>query len=269
MKYFIHACPKRLWYVENFLIPSMVEQGINREDISVWNDEKEEGNLVSWLKSCNHIQETMSEEKGIWHLQDDIVIGKSFREETEKAGDMIINTWVCKRFNATHYTATGVVGVLYHWNSFQCVYIPNRYLFGFLKWYYKTAVKDEYCLKRIQENRWDDWLFWTYMRRMNRGDRCLNLAPNICEHIDYMIGGSVATPEREGNVYGVYWEENEILEELWKKIKEFKAEEAAKAETQNKTPKRPRKATQGGEPRKRSTTGKKPVKTQNKKGEQE
>ena len=50
-KYLIHAMPKRMWYVEKYLIPSMIEQGIAKENIRVYNDEKGEGNLRACLNA--------------------------------------------------------------------------------------------------------------------------------------------------------------------------------------------------------------------------
>ena len=38
MKFLIHACPKRDWFVEGYIIPEMVRQGIDRSDIEVWMD---------------------------------------------------------------------------------------------------------------------------------------------------------------------------------------------------------------------------------------
>ncbi len=265
MKYMIHTCQKRLWYVEDFLIPSLKEQGIKQEDIILWNDAEMKGNLPSWLGACEYVRDNLADGRGIWHLQDDIVLGSKFREEAEKAGDMVINAWVCTRFNSKRYTMKGEVGVLYHWNSFQCIYIPTRYTTGFLSWYYREAIKDERCLDRIRENRWDDWLFWCYMRRKHKNEKCLNLAPNICEHIDYMIGGSVATPERQGNVVGVYWYENEILEKLWHDLKAYQEAKEKKATEQPvKTSRSRQKGVQTSKRVNTTGTRKKPVKTQNK-----
>ena len=53
MKYMIHSCDKRLWYVNEYLIPSMKEQGIKNEDIIIWNDDKHHGNLGSYIDSYN------------------------------------------------------------------------------------------------------------------------------------------------------------------------------------------------------------------------
>ena len=47
MKIIIHACEKRMWYVNNFIIPQLNEQGIKNKDILVWNDKLEVGCLDS------------------------------------------------------------------------------------------------------------------------------------------------------------------------------------------------------------------------------
>jgi len=39
MKYMIHACPERIWYVNNYLVPELLNQGITTQDIIVWNDD--------------------------------------------------------------------------------------------------------------------------------------------------------------------------------------------------------------------------------------
>ena len=67
MKIMIHTCPERLWYVEEFLVPSLIAQGI--DDIKVWNDERRVGNLASCLASFASCSGGET-----WHMQDDVVI---------------------------------------------------------------------------------------------------------------------------------------------------------------------------------------------------
>ena len=81
MKYMIHACPKRMWYVGDYLIPSMLAQGIDKGNIIVWNDIDGVGNLASCLASFASCQE----EGETWHLQDDVVICHDFAERTASA----------------------------------------------------------------------------------------------------------------------------------------------------------------------------------------
>ncbi len=44
----IHACPAREWYVTDFLVPSLIDQGISENEISVWVDRDGRGNLSGY-----------------------------------------------------------------------------------------------------------------------------------------------------------------------------------------------------------------------------
>lgn len=48
MRVCIHAYPKRMWYVEEFLVPMLKEQGA---EVEVWNDTAGRGNLLSCVES--------------------------------------------------------------------------------------------------------------------------------------------------------------------------------------------------------------------------
>ena len=76
----IHTYPKRLWYVEEFLISSMLAQGIAKEDITVYNDDKHEGNLRACMNAFASCPDDIG---GTWHLQDDICICRDFKQRTE------------------------------------------------------------------------------------------------------------------------------------------------------------------------------------------
>ena len=51
MRYLIHTCLQRHWYVKDYLIPSMIAQGIPDEEIQVWLDSERKGNLASCIES--------------------------------------------------------------------------------------------------------------------------------------------------------------------------------------------------------------------------
>ena len=62
MKYMIHLTPKREWYVNEYLIPSMIKQGIKREDIIKWNDDKGYGKgLYEIFKHSDKLLEKIAE----------------------------------------------------------------------------------------------------------------------------------------------------------------------------------------------------------------
>lgn len=83
MKYMIHSCNKRLWYVKKYLIPSMIKQGINAKDIILWNDDHSVGNQQSWYNSCEHIKSHEPLDEGMWHLTDDVIISHKFYKRTK------------------------------------------------------------------------------------------------------------------------------------------------------------------------------------------
>ena len=49
MKVLIHACPKRMWYVEGFLLPELKRQGA--DEVEVWNDTEGKGNLRACMEA--------------------------------------------------------------------------------------------------------------------------------------------------------------------------------------------------------------------------
>ena len=72
MRILIHAVPQRMWYVQNFMISQLREQGYEGEDIFV--DDRKLGNLEACLQSF----EQLPDEGGTWHLQDDLLLAKDF-----------------------------------------------------------------------------------------------------------------------------------------------------------------------------------------------
>ena len=49
MKLLIHACPARLWYVEEFLAPELERQGAGH--VEIWNDAEGKENLLACMES--------------------------------------------------------------------------------------------------------------------------------------------------------------------------------------------------------------------------
>ena len=79
-RYMIHTCNNRYWYVHDYLIPSMLKQGIPKEDIVVYLDKYNEGNLTS----CMHSFHSLPSRDNVWHLQDDVVISRDFKSKIEQ-----------------------------------------------------------------------------------------------------------------------------------------------------------------------------------------
>ena len=187
----IHAVPSRMWYVDNYLIPSMTKQGINRSDIRVHVDEIHEGNL----RACMHaFQEVDTVATGTWHLQDDVIISHDFKEKTEKHD----YGFVCgfKSIYDGERAPDGEVPLERLWFSFLCIRIPHKVGFGCAKWVLNEIIGNPVYTEWWEKGVNDDMLFRKYIWQSYPNEIAMNLNPNIVDHIDYLIGGTVNSSKR-------------------------------------------------------------------------
>lgn len=220
MNYMIHTHYKRENYVYNYLIPSMVNQGIERENIYVILDDEDVGNLKSFLYSLKMILE-LKLEKGVWHLQDDVIISKDFKKKSKMYAkkDVIVNGFVSSNYNKSKLKLTGKQNVKDMWLSMPCIYIPNRLIKEFLSWIDRVKSEDRCEYKRrYKSNRHDDFFLYMFMQEMKSKEYCYNLKPNLVDHIDYLIGNSINKP-RTKQVRGYYYKDLDLVEELERRLK--------------------------------------------------
>lgn len=214
-KFIIHACKDRLWYVQDYLYPSMLEQSINETEISIQVDNENKGNLLS----CMNIFKSL---KGLnedtWHLQDDIVISGKFKQYTDnlKSFKGIICGFCSKYDNFP----PGLSKPDKMWYSFPCIRIPDNIAYECSEWFYSKAVyNDDYRLY-IRVKKYDDLLFSHFLADNYADVDILKTLPNIVNHIDYLIGGSTVNKERGREpVLAKYWNEDGIIKELGEALK--------------------------------------------------
>jgi len=200
VRYLIHATPKRMWYVENYLIPSMFDQGIDYVD--VWEDIDNEGNLMSCMKA---FEECGQYPGGTWHLQDDVIISRKFAEVTSKVGCEILCGFTCERFAMPRMQY-----------SFPCIYIPNRYAAGCAEWFFKPQQQRRFN-SFIHRRKCDDEVFMAYAQENHLPYK--NMNPCLVDHIDYLLGGSVANYDRfEKQVRAKFWEDEDLVKDLEVKL---------------------------------------------------
>ena len=215
----IHACPKRMWYVEEYMIPSMLAQGINEEDVTVYNDTEGDGNLKSCLKSFASVPDNGD---GVWHLQDDLLLSSDFKRKSERYDFGIVygfSGYYDKNERTGEWFNPGIVKPRYMWSSFQCVRIPNYIVHKFVRWFRQYIQNNPVYREQVQSGKCDDWFFREYLRCILPDIDVLNLAPNIVDHVDQLIGGSVINGARNLPEYRArFWEEEELFEELERKI---------------------------------------------------
>lgn len=208
--YIIHACEERLDYVNNYLIPSMLKQGINSNSIDVRCDDCRVGNL----SKCMEIFSSMWGDGGTWHLQDDVIISRDFKSITEQYDDgkTVVCGFVWDKDENVGYT--GYVEPQHMW-TFPCVYIPNHLARECVAWFYDKAIDDPKYKLWVIEGRYDDYFFQEFLKTHYPDDKVLNLKPNIVDHVDYLLGGTLVDKwRRDYQVRSAWFEDLDLVEEL-------------------------------------------------------
>lgn len=208
MRIMIHACPARMWYVNEFLIPSLKEQGA--DDIYVWNDRNGLGNLEATMASfalCGHYS------GGTWHLQDDVIIAHDFVERARAHDEGV----VCGYVNQQAGPNVGMTGrrpVCFHWWSFPCIRIPNEYARACAEWWRNEGRYKDIYQSHIYYKNGDDTVFRDWLVDISNCSHITNLTPNLVDHIDYLLGGSVTNKHREYTARAFYFEDKHLVDAL-------------------------------------------------------
>lgn len=216
----IHCVPKRRKWVDGYIIPELKKH--NQEYI-VYEDTKGDGNLKSFTKSLDKVKNIP---KGCWHIQDDIYFASDFFERIDNfPRDMLIlgfttADWCRGRF--------GTQSIRTAWLSFQCLYIPTKYVRGF-----KDYLKEDYNSNKslIDAGCYDDTLFHKYLMKHFKDDWCWNEKPNLVNHIDYLIGGTTLDKEFKPHT-ALYWDDD--IETMEKRVREVLSDgKRTKSKTKN------------------------------------
>lgn len=211
-RYVIRAYPKRMWYVEQYLIPALIDRGISKEDIVVYNDENFEGNLRSCLRVFGQAPD---DDGGTWYLQDDVYPCRDFKRLTELYDD----GFVCG-FSSERYDGKGRIGAVHiqdMWFSFPCIRIPNKAARECSVWVDKYIIGNPVYRQFWESGRNDDWAFRTFVSQRYDKSLATNLAPNVVDHVDYLLGGG-SGGKRPVEVRSQYFFDQDLVEKLEKKI---------------------------------------------------
>ena len=217
MKILIHACPQRMWYVRDFLIPMLQEQGA--EQIEVWNDIHQKGNL----RSCMDSFAARIGDGGTWHIQDDVLPCRDFVKRCEEHDEGLVYGFCCRNFN-DRLDAGGEVYVCDAWHSFQCVRIPDAYARDCARWFYASEWTNN-CIPEIPilfaRKQGDDTFFHEYININHGYETALNLKPNLVEHLDWLLGGSSLQKWRDYIARAEFFEDLDLVDELSERIKRY------------------------------------------------
>lgn len=218
-KFMIHTYPKREWYVINYLVPSMIKQGISKEDIIVYSDRNKLGNLKAFIWSLTKVEEDT------WHLQDDIIIASDFKKRTEVLSylNTIVSGFIHYEFNTGSTLMTEFTVPKFMFMSFPCIFIPKKYSDEFINWIYLKTTHEKYK-KEIDSNKNDDLLFYRFINDVYPDLKIYNCKPCLVDHIDYLIGGSTVNKRNyEGEqVRALWWNDEKLVKDLEKRIKNEK-----------------------------------------------
>lgn len=210
MKYIIHACLPRMWYVRNYLIPSLKEQGI--DNIRIECDLLK----VGCLESCMQIFKSLRTDGSAWHLQDDVIICRDFKKLTEQYADGVVCGFC---YTKDYVENVGYVAPSSMWWSFPCIHIPNRFARECADWYYSSVKYNRQYSKWVTEKKFDDAVFAEFMKLFYPDEKVLNLVPNLVDHIDYLIGGTTINQiRREKQTRSAYFKDLDLVLELEKKL---------------------------------------------------
>ena len=214
-RYMIHTYPKRLWYVNEYLIPSMLEQGIAKDQIIVYNDEVGDGNLLACMKAFASCPNDIG---GTWHLQDDVIISKDFKQRTEWYDQGLVCGFSSERYDGNDKNKNGAVPRVRMWFSFPCIRIPNKWARECAEWVTKYIIGNPVYKQFWEGGANDDWAFRAYLKEFQRDCIALNIIPNLVDHVDYLLGGGSGKKKRVKPVRAQYWTDNDLVKELEEKL---------------------------------------------------
>ena len=213
MKYMIHACPQRMWYVNDYLLPSMRAQGI--KDIEIWNDTEGKGNLLACMEAFRACGERGG---GTWHLQDDVLISRDFAERTRAPVDGVVCGFGCQN-SGPSMQERGKVPMAFMWYSFPCIHIPNNLAGECAAWFFEDAIRRTQYAAQVSDRKHDDWFWREFLLERHKGLWVTNLVPNLVEHVDYLIGGTMINQQRRIQINrSAFFKDLDLVEELKSKI---------------------------------------------------
>ena len=212
MRVLIHACPKRMWYVEGFLVPELERQGA--DSVEIWNDKDGKGNL----KACLESFASRAGEGGTWHIQDDIILCRDFVERCREHDEGVVYGFCCEQFTDDPLQ-TGRVSVEDAWHSFQCVRIPDAYARECVEWFNGIGQTSGMYPLWISSGKMDDDVFRTFLIDRHGTEMVENLKPCLVDHVDWIVGGSILHPWRGYIARANYWDDEDLVEELKKAVK--------------------------------------------------
>lgn len=225
MRFIVRCFYPRMWYVNNFLIPSLERQNIHPDVIM---DDGRMGNLRGFVYTMDYIARLYPPNDATWVLQDDVLISSRFADVARSVNkDVLTCAFASKLGDGDRVKFTGFQPMRRSWMSFQAIMIPNRYCAPFVEWFDTVVKKGDFFRKYYESNKADDFFFQRFLWEKYPNDKVLNLCPNIVEHVDGIIGDSYCNPQKIGRNVSKYWFENDLKNKLKEDVGRWKNENGA------------------------------------------
>ena len=222
-KIVIHTYPARLWYVENFLIPSLQDQGLN--NIIIFNDKYHVGNLMAFVLSLKNLGDAV-------HLQDDVIICKDFAKRTKNLKKL--SCGFCAEGFEVGEIIEGTTNIKNMWYSFPCLFIPGTIAEDFYNWFMDKEKSADFN-QMINTGKMDDLIFKKFLVQHYPDMEVDNISPNLVDHIDYLIGGSVANKARKKIARAKSFQDPELIKDLEGRILQYKVQHNMLEKEENRT----------------------------------
>ena len=102
--------------------------------------------------------------------------------------------------------------------SFPCIKIPNK-VARLCAEMYNIVNNDRTIEMWKEQHKGDDAIFRLYLERYNPKIPHINLVPNIVDHIDYLLGGSMVNKQRQKPVVrALYFDDLDLVDELEREL---------------------------------------------------
>ena len=155
---------------------------------------------------------------GAWHLQDDIIICRDFREETEKYDEGIVCGFGWGGDENIDYTGL-VKSENMRW-SFPCTFIPHKIARECADWFFNKAQHEPKYKLMVKEKKFDDYFFKEFVKiHYPNYEPIYNLEYSLVDHVDFLIGGSIVNAKRAAKqTRAKFFKDQDLVDNLEKKL---------------------------------------------------
>lgn len=155
------------------------------------------------------------------HLQDDVIICKDFAKRIKNLKK--ISCGFCAEGFEVGEIIEGTTNIKNMWYSFPCLFIPGTIAEDFYNWFMNKEKSADFN-QMINTGKMDDLIFKEFLVQHYPDMEVENISPNLVDHIDYLIGGSVANKARKKIARAKSFQDPELVKDLEGRLLEYKVQ---------------------------------------------